>query len=267
MNISRREKILILIAVYLLIGFLGYRYVYSPAGDKVQSLQVEKKQLENQIDLAVQLEGEKNQRIAGIDQELKKYYELEEKVPRERQMVEMVDLLGGMAEDCDVQLQSISFSNTSDSDNLEDQLLAAQNKVTKTMKGTIKGASDISFMLDISGRYYQLLEYLLLLENAPRIISVQAVAMNREQKNEQTGGSNEDTYTYKSVTPPPESPIPKSVMMQQVSGAVNQTTYNDYQPGAEPESSQYDPDNMHMSIELTTYYDTVNPVVDIEQSL
>jgi Tfp pilus assembly protein PilO len=173
MKISRREKILLVIAVYALMIFFGLKYIISPTQAELSKVKSAKVSIDQQVQKAVQ-DGKQNSNYqSAISRELGSYLQLEKQLPRDRQLVELVDQIGTMAVNSNVTLLSVTYTDAK-------QPAADPNAKQQAASGT----SNMELTLSTSGTYYNLLSYLQDLEQSPRIIVVQSAMLSVGQKKE-----------------------------------------------------------------------------------
>jgi Tfp pilus assembly protein PilO len=261
MKISRREKILIAVVVYVLLIFGGYKYIISPTQAELSKAKAANSQLDQQVQKAV-LDGKLNSSYqSAISKDLANYLKLEEQLPREQQLVELVDQLGNMASENDVKLLSVGYTETT-------QQPAAAQADQKNAKPTVTGTLNMNLSLSTSGTYYHLLSYLQALEQSPRIIIVQSATVSVGQKEETaTAAAANSTGTYTSSSdsnPPPTAPIAKGSRLQTaaVTGTVAAPVQNAPTAPAVPEMTKFDLGNVQMSLQITSYYDQSGSELD-----
>lgn len=158
MNISKREVILAVVAFYFIIGFLGYQYFYYPAEKELFDLRSQKSTVLEQISRLRNLEKQeinKQGQLAALAENMEHLDQLEERLPGDQQYVEVIDMLGKMAQEKGLQLQSLTYKDA-----------AGDSQA---------GVSSISFNLSLAGPYYQLLAFLSELESYPRIINIGSI--------------------------------------------------------------------------------------------
>jgi Tfp pilus assembly protein PilO len=250
MKISRREKILLLVAVYLLIIFGGYKLMVAPTCAKLAEVKATNSQIDQAVQSAVQGGKQKDESESVISKELASYMKLEEQLPRDRQLVELVDRIGTIASDNQVTLLSVNYTD-SKARTVEQKVADQANG--KEGQASVTGASKMDLTLSITGSYYHLLGFLQDLGRSPRIIVVNTVAMSVGQKEEPKAAGSAGT-TYTSSNPPPAVPIAKGTRIQtsaSTGGSVPvQNTVR------VPEMTKYDLSNTQMNLQITSFYDS-----------
>jgi Tfp pilus assembly protein PilO len=265
MKISRREKILIVLAVYALMMFGGYKYIISPTQAELSKVKAANASIDQQLQKAVSDGKLNNSYQSAISKGLANYLELEEQLPRDKQLVELVDQLGTLADENKVTLLSVGYTDTNQQTATE-KLAAQANQKPATQ--TVAGTSNMNLSLSTSGTYYHLLSYLQALEKAPRIIVVQSATISVGQKKAvsatATVGST-GTYTGSSGSnPPPAAPISKGSRLQTavVTGTVTAPVQSTPTAPTVPEMTKYDLGNIQMNLSITSYYDQSGSELD-----
>lgn len=252
MNISRREKILLLMVVYLLIACGGFKFLISPAQAKLEQAKAVNAQVDQALQQAIQNEKQNSHSPEVVIEELNRYLQLEEKLPKERNLVEIVDQIGDMAAAHEVDLLSVDYTESG-----ENNQTSAASKVGKGPKTGLAVVPSIDLELNASGSYYHLLSFLKALEKSPRIIVVKSVDIQVGQKPE-VPAVNAATVApggTGSFNPPPSPPVAKGTRIQ--TSALPAVTAPVQTPSSAPavaEINQYDTGNIQMSLAITTYY-------------
>ena len=261
MKISRREKTLLLIAVYLLIIFGGYKLIISPTRAKLAEVKTTNSQIDQAVQNAVQGGKQKDESESVISKELASYMKLEEQLPQDKQLVELVDQIGTMADENKVTLSSVNYTDSKAK--TAEQKVADQTKSNEN-QATVTGASKMELTLSITGSYYHLLGFLQDLGKSPRIIVVNSATMSVGQKKEVPAGTvSGSSGSYTSSNPPPTAPLAKGTRVQtsvSTGGSVPvQTTVSE---PVVPEMTKYDLSNIQMNLQITSFYDSTQAEIE-----
>lgn len=164
MKLSKRE--LILLCILLIAGsiYLFYNYLYCPMQVKTKALVVENARLKEEV----KMERQKIQRAGDWKQERERlqedYRQLMIKVPETAYIPEIVDFLENKAKDSQAALLSVNYNKKSNEN---------QNDQNNNPKSTAPNM--LEFEIKSGGSYYNLLSYLMKIENAPRLYVVSGV--------------------------------------------------------------------------------------------
>ncbi|HPF21608.1 MAG TPA: hypothetical protein PLC88_09745 [Syntrophomonas sp.] len=257
MKISRREKNLLLVAVYLLIIFGGYKLMIAPNQPKLAEVQAVNQQLNQQIEQAVESGKKPDDSQSAISKELAAYMKLEEQLPRDKQLVELVDQIGTIASDNKVILLGVNYTQAKEAPKTAEE--AAQQD-QDNVKAALAGVSKMDLTLNVNGSYYNLLGFLQDLERSSRIIIVNSAGMSVGQFEDKTttGSTGGTGTTYTSNNPPPPAPEPKITRIQPnvstgSAAAPVQVTVNE---PAIPEIYKYNMSNVQLNLQITSFYDS-----------
>ncbi|HWQ74930.1 MAG TPA: GspMb/PilO family protein [Syntrophomonas sp.] len=263
MNISRREKILLLTVVYLLIACGGFKFLISPAQAKLAQAKAVNAQVDQALQQAIQKEKQNSHSPEVVIEELNRYLRLEEKLPKERNLVEIVEQIGDMAAAHEVDLLSVDYTESG-----ENNKTSAASKVGKEPKTGLAVVPSIDLKLNASGSYYHLLSFLQSLEKSPRIIVVKSVNIQVGQKPE-APAANAATVVpggTGSSNPPPSPPVAKGTRIQTSAlPAVTAPVQTPPSVPTVPEINLYDTGNIQMSLAITTYHYAAQ--IDIDKLL
>jgi len=185
MKLSKREKILI---CFLLVAggiYVFYNYVYQPVREKTMLLADENGRLKAAIQVA-----ERARTIhadIGVEKEKIKeeYEELALKVPESPYLPEVISYLEDSAGEAGVKLLSLSSQESIPEDELQvmgmGQLTGeSSSKQEKETDNELEGVNAYSLYLTVRGSYYNILTYMLKIEKAPRIYTIDSVTMSKE---------------------------------------------------------------------------------------
>ncbi len=261
MKISRREKIMLLVAIYLLIIFGGYKLIIAPTRAELAAIKATNSQIDQSAQTAVQGGKQKDESESVISKELANYMKLEEQLPRDEQLVELVDQIGNMASENKVTLLSVNYTDSKEKTTTEK---VADQADGKEGQAAVAGASKMNLTLSTTGSYYHLLGFLQDLEKSPRIIVVSSAGMSVGQKKEVPAGSASGSGgTYTSSNPPPNVPIAKGTRIQtSVSTGSSVPVQNSTPEPVVPEMTKYDLSNIQMNLQITSFYDTTQAEIE-----
>lgn len=236
MSISRRELVLLVVAIYMFIGFLAYQYLYRPAEEEYLDLQSRQNTLQEQLVQAKKLEqGVKHResRRAEMAESISQLYQLQEKLPGDKEHLQVIEFLGQLAREKGLRLQSLDYKD--------------QARVKE------EGATGIRFHLSMTGPYYKLLAYLDELESLPRVFTIDSISLNMVSKEDNSQAQEIGGEYYYNSNPPPSAPEPKGSRISQPYTA-DSSPYQAVQAPKQPASSKYDINNWQMTLQITTYY-------------
>ena len=261
MKISRREKILLLLAIYLLIIFGGYKLIIAPTRAKLAEVKTTNSQIDQAVQSAVQGGKQKDESESAISKELARYMKLEEQLPQDKQLVELVDQIGTMANENKVTLLSVNYTDSKGKTATEK---VADQANGKDNQSTVTGASKMNLTLSITGSYYHLLGFLQDLEKSPRIIVVNSASMLVGQKKEvPSGTASGSNGSYTSSNPPPTAPISKGTRVQtSVSTGTSVPVQTSVPDPVVPEMTKYDLSNIQMNLQITSFYDSTQAEIE-----
>lgn len=174
MKLSRRE--LILLAVLVIIGsiYLFHQYLYQPLQQKTNTLRAENTKIQSTIEM----QRGNMKEVAKLQKEQEKlaeeYRRLMVAVPEEAYVPEIIAWLEKSAQDASVQLNKVSYQGeNNEKDNSADD-------------GKMAAAQVCNFELSAGGSYFNLMSFLLKIENDPRIYVINAGQLNASQKKQET---------------------------------------------------------------------------------
>lgn len=255
MKISRREKTLLLIAVYLLIIFGGYKLMIAPNRAKLAEVQAVNIQIDQLVQQAIQSGKQPDESQSALSKELAGYMKMEEQLPRDQQLVELVDQIGMIASDNKVTLLAVNYTQAKD--NPKTVAEAAQTD-KKDLQAALSGVSKMDLSINANGSYYNLLGFLQDMEKSPRIVVVNSAGMSVGQWEDKAAGAPGSPGTnYTSSNPPPSVPIAKGTRIQtNVSTGTSTPVQVTVNEPAIPQIYQYNLGNVQMNLQITSYYDS-----------
>lgn len=181
MNISKRERTLLLVLLYIFVTYGGYKYVYEPINVKTAAAQSENVSLNAQLIDARRSNLQKVKSVHNVDKSMDEYQKLLTKVPEDRNFYEMIALLTSAADSSGTKLAGISYKNETVAKTAGDKP-GDNEKTGQNAKGTTGPAETLTYTLKVTGRYFQLLEFLAELDTSPRIITVESSDISLDQK-------------------------------------------------------------------------------------
>lgn len=275
MNISRREKILLAATLYFIFIFAFYKLWYSPLNQQLAALNQENHKLINEKSSLQQLSQGKKQRQAEIKILRAENKRMEQKVPKDKEIVILLEELKIAADQSGVKLLSIEYKKGVTK---QEQAAVGNNpdlqKAVSQTRTNLPASSDrkplvqvpssktseiqtIALNINIAGRYYQLRNFLLQVEKARRIISVQSCGLAAETKQTATdspSASEVAIASQNSKDPPPPPPIAKG---ERNSAKDKDNTATNVSPPSNPAEKaidRYDMNKMQMQLQINTFY-------------
>lgn len=213
MKLSRRE--IILLCVLLLAGsiYLFYQYAYQPLQQKTHTLIAENTKIQKNLEMQ---EG-KMETAAKMQKEQERleeeYRQLMIAVPEDAYIPEIIAWLAKSAKDASIQLDKVSYQSGNNDKQNSDQ---AQSP----------GVQACNFEISAAGSYFNLMSFLLKIENDPRIYVIIAGQLNAQQKKQEAAPVVSEVEAESMPVPEP------------LKGAV-----------------AYDSNNMILKLKLSAYYD------------
>lgn len=221
MNISNREKLLLMLTVGLVMAFIFYKFLYSPLNRQLAAVKNENLNLNNRQSDIQRIGAEEDQRQSEIYKLQLKNKIMEEKIPRKEKLVELLDEMQTSAGKSGVKILTIDYqkeeakqkNSTGDPDqqnSLNSPVKSSSDKAAGFpglgSAGSKTGALKVmNLKISASGRYFQLLNFLLLIEKNQRIISVQSCnlwAENKKDTRTVSGSSINDSPPQQSNNQP-----------------------------------------------------------------
>ncbi len=191
MKLSKREKILLCFLLVAAGIYVFYNYVYQPVREKTMLLADENGRLKAAIQVAERARTT-HADIGDIGVEKEKikeeYEELALKVPESPYLPEVISYLEDSAGEAGVKLLSLSNQESIPEDELQvmgmGQLTGgSSSKQEKEPDNELEGVNAYSLYLTVRGSYYNILTYMLKIEKAPRIYTIDSVTMSKESGN------------------------------------------------------------------------------------
>lgn len=184
MNISPREKALLLIFFYiLLIGGLLH-FVYFPVSYELAEAKQENHRLEKEVERFKQ--AEENQGEDSVNWQLARteYKDLESRIPQEPGLVDLIALLEKIAIESNLSLRVFSFdSGETDKDftpgvyaglsQALQQKSSSNNSEQDKVGEKSTGLSQLTLTIEAKGSYYSLLDFLDRIRQTPRLITIE----------------------------------------------------------------------------------------------
>lgn len=220
MRLSRREKVLLALLIVLGGLYLTDHYLFQP-------LLIYKRHLieeNNRLSMELQQWEEKTNQYHSLQQQEPgieaDYQQMQAKVPSSPMISDIIVYLETSAREARVKLVSIQYRESAPSNyNSEESELANER------------AKPLNFQIVASGSHFNLLSFILKIENAPRIYIINSSKISLVRTASSSYGpavepSSDDTRTL-----------------------------NDLDTQAVPESLAYDMDNSQLNLDFNAYYD------------
>ncbi len=226
MNITKRDQILLLGMIIIIITFAFFRFVYMPTREEIQTLSTTQQELQ-QEKKHLETVAKKPQNVRkDIEQ---KFANLNKRLPTEDELVPLLTALDDSCKKFQVPLTSMDYKGAEQKDP--------------------SGAQTLVFTVATKGKITQLFDFLNELETNQRLISVLDVsltALKAEKVDTSTVESGPPTY----YIAPPGMPQAK---LQRVTFEIKDTA--EVANEAEiPVAASFAPDRFEMKITINAYY-------------
>lgn len=272
MSISRREKILLLAALYLGLVFIFYRLWYVPLNQRLDDLKQQNLSLNHEKSELMRISREKKQHSVEIQNLLIDKQSIEQKIPRDKEIDSLLEELQLAAHESGVRLVEVEYNSANDryekisptgksncpdtvpteKTNLPDFSQSAISAQT-TSKPNIGQVGILSMRLSVAGGYYQLVDFLIQLEKAQRIICIQSLGLIAETRPTSTA----DSIKEKSANLNDSEPLPPA-SAQDAKGTDqdNEKTDNPAYLNIREEKAvaRYGMGNMQLKLHINTFY-------------
>lgn len=245
MNISKRDQYLLMGLVIIVAIFVFVRFIYMPAQEEIQTLKTTQKELQQE---KKQLEKMIPQTSADKDKTEMKNVTLNQRLPKEDEMVPLLTVLDNSCKKYKVPLISLEYRGAE----------------AKKDEQSQSGAQTLVFTVTTKGKVSQLFDFLNALENEQRLISVLDVSLNavKIEKIDVATDENEPPAYY---IAPPGMPEAK---LQRVKFEVEET--EESTDANQPVAVTLVPDTFEMKITINTYYapeaTTIQPQKDADKA-
>ncbi len=176
MNISPREKVLLLILFYiLLIGGL-MNFVYLPVSDELAEVKQENLRLTRKMESFKQSEEKSAKAVAD-----KHFADIwESRIPQEPEIADFIAFLGETASKSKLSLKRFAYDSKETKNDFVPSVytgLAEQRKSSNIMEQDDMeqhpaGLSLLSFDVETEGSYYALLDFLNKIQQSPRLLTI-----------------------------------------------------------------------------------------------
>ncbi|MGE5380615.1 MAG: type 4a pilus biogenesis protein PilO [Methylocystaceae bacterium] len=220
MKLSRRELIMIMVMVWILIGAVYYYFIYTPERAKLEQLQ--------QINYQLQQQKTGHKVITGANTEndvLLEYQQLLGKIPEKAFLPEVLALVNETANKSDTEISGINYGTKSSQDTGS---LLGESGTAKKEVGKSVPYQSIPIEFEVRGDYYQIKSFIQLIENSTRLITINNIKLV--------------AAAAKQAGAEPPAPVDqinaKTESIPQLVG-----------------SAAYTGDNLVMTIKLTAFYD------------
>lgn len=228
MNLSPRERTMIVVAAYALAFFCFVWFLYLPLQSRTADLQADNQQL---IQEKTRLEAiRKKQEQQTPVSEGSELAAVNQQLPAQEELIPVLKYLNESSKKCGVELGSLEYRGSKESDGEEARIL--------------------TFAVETSGSIFDLIDFLQQLLEAPRFISVADVSLSACKAENTSDSEKESTPTY--YIAPPGIPQAK---LERVKIEIEE-------PDSEPDKRVADsfiPDQFDMKVTINAYYSPEDP--------
>lgn len=164
MKLSKREMVLLTILLIAASIYMYYNYIYTPVVHEAAAVKTENDQLQANLRELEKLKQNQKKPVEVAQKLQNDYQALLTKVPEDPYVPEMIVYLADAAKQSRLELKKIDYkydeksANTAPAD-------AAQEKNSNAAAASVKSAQ---LEVEAVGTYYDILTFMLKLENAPR---------------------------------------------------------------------------------------------------
>lgn len=225
MNLSPRERTMIVVAAYALAFFCFVWFLYLPLQSRTADLQADNQQL---IQEKTRLEAiRKKQEQQTPVSEGSELAAVNQQLPAQEELIPVLKYLNESSKKCGVELGSLEYRGSKESDGEEARIL--------------------TFAVETSGSIFDLIDFLQQLLEAPRFISVADISLNACKAENTSDSEKESTPTY--YIAPPGIPQAK---LERVKVEVEEVE-SDGAPERRVADS-FIPDQFDMKVTINAYY-------------
>lgn len=153
---SRREKILVAVLIFLLVTGGFYKYIYTPLYSKLDELKTNNKFLTDEIINAKKEQAKKKNLAAEADSLQAEYERLNVAIPVEPELLEAAIFIKETAKECEVNVTSLEYEPA-----------AGGEEITA-----------INIRVVLEGRYLPLIAFIKKMENASRFYLVENLSFS-----------------------------------------------------------------------------------------
>jgi len=275
MKLAKKEKIGLIVTLYIILTFLFYQYLYSPLAQQVDKMEAENEFLGNQKAILQRMNQDKKKRQIEIEKLLVENRKMEQKIPADKEIVALLDSLQRSADQAGVKLLTIEYkpdaarsSQASSGPNAKIQQVAgsiqaglpesaptASPSVT-SFKPNQKGIQVLALAISAQGGYDQLRNFLWLVERSSRIIMIQNCSLQAEPKQSTTTASSAlaGSSSLKSLDPPPPAPEAKGSRNAELDKEAAGTNEATATAANEKARDRFDLHKMKMNLQINTFY-------------
>lgn len=222
MTLSRREKILLIIAGYALLVFCFVWLIYLPQMHKIEAIKADNQQLAQE---KTRLENirKKQEQSTPVNNDLAL---VNEQLPTQQEMIPVLKFLDQSAAKCDVSFASLDYRGANEDEG---------------------EARTVTFAVETSGSIFNLMDFLKELLAAPRFISVADISLNACRADNSNVSAEESQPTYY-IAPPgiPEAKLQRIKVELEEDLSVSEPE--------KPVASSFIPDKFNMKITINAYY-------------
>jgi len=229
MNLSPRERTMIVVAAYALAFFCFVWFLYLPLQSRTADLQADNQQL---IQEKTRLEAiRKKQEQQTPVSEGSELAAVNQQLPAQEELIPVLKYLNESSKKCGLELASLEYRGA---------------------KGDEGAARTLTFAVETSGSIFNLIDFLQQLMAAPRFISVADISLNACKAENTSDSEKESTPTY--YIAPPGIPQAK---LERVKVEVEEVE-SDGAPERRVADS-FIPDQFDMKVTINAYYSPEDP--------
>jgi len=223
MNLSPREKTLVVIAIYAWVLFCFVRFLYLPQHTELTTLQAENQQLtQEKMRMEASMQKQGQQASANVGSELAA---IKEQLPIQEEMIPVLKYINYSIQECDVELTSLEYQGVKENE---------------------EAVRTLTFVVEITGSIFNLVDLLQQLLAAPRFISVADISLDACHMGNTSVTEEEKTPIYYIV--PPGIP---SAQLEKVKVNVEEVESGEGNPRV---ADSFLPDQFYMKLTINAYY-------------
>ncbi len=273
MKLAKKEKIGLIVTLYIILIFLFYQHLYSPLTQQVDKIESENEFLGNQKAVLQRMNQDKKKRQIEIEKLLVENRKMEQKIPADKEIVALLNSLQRSADRAGVSLLTIEYkpdaarsSQASNSRNantqqavaniqsgLPESVPTASPSVT-SFKPNQKGIQVLALTISAQGGYDQLRNFLWLVERSSRIIMIQNCSLQAEPKQSMATAASAEASSLKSLDPPPPAPEAKGSRKAEMDKDPAGTNATPPAAANEKARDRFDLHKMKMNLQINTFY-------------
>lgn len=226
MSVSRRERILLFIALYVAIAFCFMWFLYLPQQARIHSINANQQQLLQEKNRLTMIR-KKQERTSPVSA---KMVLVEKQLPSEQEMIPVLKFLNDSTGKCAVTFSSLDYRGAKDDGE----------------------AKTLTFGVGTRGSIFDLIDFLQELIGSPRFISVAEVSLSacKAEKSESSEEAGQPTYY---IAPPdiPQAKLQRIKVEVEGEEAFAETTQR--------VADSFVPDQFEMKLTINAYYSPPTP--------